>query len=312
MGQLQLNKLDQYFSYPALQQYHLITHQLTWYEAQNYCRVKYTDLATVNNMDDENYLVRTLGSHVTYSWIGLQKGSTDRWMWSDGSGKAQFTKWAEGEPNNVGGNEGCTEMNEESEWVDIQCEDSKRFMCYERECQDGKERYVYYLNKYTWAKSQDICRNKHTDMATVMNEADNSAVSDLVQKRLPDSIWIGLFKDKWMWSDGRETSFRYWLPNSPYRGNCASVVVSQQGRWIENECTQTTPFVCQGDLKVKKMVIRLKVRSDVDPNDSTVTSALLKELEKSLRHESLTDFKLTWRNGKNGFILQRDEQLEVA
>uniref|UniRef100_A0A8C9WXV1 C-type lectin domain-containing protein n=1 Tax=Sander lucioperca TaxID=283035 RepID=A0A8C9WXV1_SANLU len=78
------------------QQYHLINVSLTWYDAQSFCRVKYTDLATVNNMDDKNKLVNTLGSNVTYCWIGLQKGKTHRWMWSDGRGtKTKLLKCSE-------------------------------------------------------------------------------------------------------------------------------------------------------------------------------------------------------------------------
>ncbi|XP_031160373.1 L-selectin-like [Sander lucioperca] len=115
------------------QQYHLINVSLTWYDAQSFCRVKYTDLATVNNMDDKNKLVNTLGSNVTYCWIGLQKGKTHRWMWSDGRGTAQFTPWAVGEPDNAGGNEWCGEMFQNGRWNDAQCGGDSVYVCYERE-----------------------------------------------------------------------------------------------------------------------------------------------------------------------------------
>uniref|UniRef100_A0A4W6CGU0 C-type lectin domain-containing protein n=1 Tax=Lates calcarifer TaxID=8187 RepID=A0A4W6CGU0_LATCA len=110
--------------------YRLINGALTWYEAQTFCRVKYTDLATVNNMDDENKLVATLGSHVAHAWIGLRKGGgTGRWMWSDGSGIAHFTNWGDGEPNNVEGNEWCAEMSEKETWNDLSCGETKVFPC---------------------------------------------------------------------------------------------------------------------------------------------------------------------------------------
>ena len=119
--------------YLVPQQYHLIKQSLTWYEAQSYCREKYTDLATVNNMDDKSSLDNMLAGHVTNSWIGLQKGGTSRWMWSDGSGIPQFTKWNDGEPNNFGGNEECAEMSETGSWNDIPCEEIKDLVCYECE-----------------------------------------------------------------------------------------------------------------------------------------------------------------------------------
>uniref|UniRef100_A0A3B4XCX1 C-type lectin domain-containing protein n=1 Tax=Seriola lalandi dorsalis TaxID=1841481 RepID=A0A3B4XCX1_SERLL len=117
----------------ASQQYHLITGSLTWHEARSFCRVKYTDLAAVNNMDDKNRLVNMLGGRVAHTWIGLHKGAADRWMWSDGSGRAHFTKWKEGEPNNVAGDEWCGEMSETEAWNDMSCGDKKYFVCYERE-----------------------------------------------------------------------------------------------------------------------------------------------------------------------------------
>uniref|UniRef100_A0A3Q0RP43 C-type lectin domain-containing protein n=1 Tax=Amphilophus citrinellus TaxID=61819 RepID=A0A3Q0RP43_AMPCI len=83
-------------------QYHFINESLTWYEAQRFCRLKYTDLATINDMDDQNQLVNTLSSHVTSTWIGLYKGQSNRWLWSDGSGRAVFTKWGPTEPSNSG------------------------------------------------------------------------------------------------------------------------------------------------------------------------------------------------------------------
>ncbi|XP_056225860.1 macrophage mannose receptor 1-like [Seriola aureovittata] len=291
------------------QQYHLITGSLTWHEARSFCRVKYTDLAAVNNMDDKNRLVNMLGGRVAHTWIGLHKGAADRWMWSDGSGRAHFTKWKEGEPNNVAGDEWCGEMSETEAWNDMSCGDKKCFVCYERR-EDGKERYVYYSQEKSWDDSQEHCRSKHNDLAYVKTGADNSEIANLIEAwigsfLLPKNAWIGLFKDAWMWSDGRETSFRYWLKGWHYSGDCAAVAVPQQGRWVAANCNQKTTFVCQGGLKVKKVVIRMKVRSDVDLTNSTVTDELLKKLETGLRNQRVTDFSLRWRGDKRGLVFQR-------
>lgn len=113
------------------QRYRLINRSLSWYEAQSFCRLKYSDLATVNNMDDENKLVNTLGGHAMDSWIGLHRGGTHRWMWSDGRGRAYFTMWNKGEPNDVAGSEYCTEMSEKGPWNDIPCWEEKAFVCYD-------------------------------------------------------------------------------------------------------------------------------------------------------------------------------------
>lgn len=83
-------------------------------------------------MDDKDELVKTLGSHVTYSWIGLQRGGTRRWMWSDGSGRAHFFHWKQGEPIQSGG-EWCAEILETGLWNDVPYDYHKGFVCYERE-----------------------------------------------------------------------------------------------------------------------------------------------------------------------------------
>lgn len=114
-------------------QYHFINETLTWYEAQRFCKIKYTDLATINNMDEENQLVSTLDSQATATWIGLYKGKNNRWLWSDGSGIASFTKWSSGQPDNYGGVESCTEMYDDSFWNDIPCDLARDYVCYESE-----------------------------------------------------------------------------------------------------------------------------------------------------------------------------------
>lgn len=108
------------------------------------------------------------------------------------------------------------------------------------------ERYVFYTNSQTWLSSQEICRSKHTDMASVKNMMDSNEIANLAHLSTDHKVWIGLFQDAWKWSDGRGTSFRYWLNGAPSPGICASVDVSQQGRWVSSSCSQKHMFVCEG------------------------------------------------------------------
>ncbi|XP_035474028.1 macrophage mannose receptor 1-like [Scophthalmus maximus] len=296
------------------QQYHLMDGSRTWSDARSFCRVKYTDLATVNNMDDGRRLVDALGSRVTHTWIGLRRAGGDRWMWSDGSGTAHFTKWLDGEPNNSGGDEQCGEFD--VTWNDVSCEVKSNFVCYERR-EDGKERFVYYSEKRSWVDSLELCRSKHHDLAYVRTEEANSEIANLARTWtgllwLPNKVWMGLFRDNWMWSDGSDTSFRSWLKGSDHRGDCASVAVARQGHWVRAECDQRTSFVCQGGLKVKKTLVRMKLRSDVDLTESRISDTLLKKLETGLRLLSVTDFNLSWRRDDGGLVFHRQTQLVVA
>lgn len=97
--------------------------------------------------------------------------------------------------------------------------------------QDGSKKNVHYLQGQTWPSSQNFCRQKHTDLACVHSEEGNVAINTLTYR-----VWMGLFKDSWVWSDGTKTSFRYWKRSGSYSGNCVTVEGSQTGLWIPADC----------------------------------------------------------------------------
>uniref|UniRef100_A0A3P9ATL3 C-type lectin domain-containing protein n=1 Tax=Maylandia zebra TaxID=106582 RepID=A0A3P9ATL3_9CICH len=67
----------------------------TWKNAQSYCRVKHTDLASVRNQSENEQLKMMLNNSPT--WIGLYRNA---WMWSDGSAYS-FPNWAPNKPLRV-------------------------------------------------------------------------------------------------------------------------------------------------------------------------------------------------------------------
>ncbi|XP_050927460.1 L-selectin-like [Lates calcarifer] len=103
-------------------------------EAQSYCREKYTDLATIDNMEDVNLLTSMVDLskmvYPTYSylaWIGLYDDVNSwRWSLSDRSfytqEEADFRNWASGEPDNYISREHCGQMKDDGEWSDTGCE----------------------------------------------------------------------------------------------------------------------------------------------------------------------------------------------
>uniref|UniRef100_A0A673IGG4 C-type lectin domain-containing protein n=1 Tax=Sinocyclocheilus rhinocerous TaxID=307959 RepID=A0A673IGG4_9TELE len=111
-------------------QYHFINERKTWTEAQRYCREKYTDLATVDHMNDMNELKKSVnGGGFQFVWIGLQKTGHNKWQWSSG----EPAYWDTGEPNNYGGGENCTAVNAQGKWIDVSCTNQYPFVCHEGE-----------------------------------------------------------------------------------------------------------------------------------------------------------------------------------
>ncbi|XP_044038979.1 C-type mannose receptor 2-like [Siniperca chuatsi] len=118
-------------------QYHFIGTTLPWLKAQMYCRERYTDLATVFNIEDVNRLVNTAqdatGGFTGEAWIGLHNNlnSLRTWEWSDKS-DSTYQYWKEGQPDNVGGKQDCTatDLGNAGLWSDEQCSKELVFICY--------------------------------------------------------------------------------------------------------------------------------------------------------------------------------------
>ena len=70
---------------------------------------------------------------IKYWWIGVYRDPKNerRWLRVDGS-TAYFTFWSTGEPNNVGSNEDCVEIemwSGESKWNDKACGYHRPYIC---------------------------------------------------------------------------------------------------------------------------------------------------------------------------------------
>ncbi|KAL7846166.1 hypothetical protein AOLI_G00243580 [Acnodon oligacanthus] len=105
-------------------QYHFVNENKKWTEAQSYCRQTYTDLATINSMEEMKDLSATLIDKArNHVWIGLEKGSTGKWQWSLAEGNfhsegVAYRNWSPGEPNNGGGKEICAAMKKtQGTWI---------------------------------------------------------------------------------------------------------------------------------------------------------------------------------------------------
>ncbi|KAK9971286.1 hypothetical protein ABG768_024660 [Culter alburnus] len=225
-------------------QYHFINVKKNWTEAQRYCRENYTDLATVDNMNDMNEVKKSVNdSGREYVWIGLQRTGINKWQWSSGD-PALYLNWANGQPD---GRDECAVMKN-GQWHDVSCSNSQTFIC------NNMSTGLVFVNQVkNWRDAQSYCRQNHIDLVSVRNQNENQQLQKFISGlSLSESlIWIGLFRDSWQWSDQSDSSFRYWRSGDPNNAggneNCAAVIHLAPREWNDVPCYNQYPFVCHED-----------------------------------------------------------------
>ncbi|XP_076145739.1 C-type mannose receptor 2-like [Alosa pseudoharengus] len=227
-------------------QFHVVKEQKSWTEAQQYCREKFTDLATIDDMTEMEKvksLIHEAG--VKRAWIGLKQG---KWQWSLADrgfyreNETDFRNW--GNPQPDGGDQECVYKGENGKWHDDRCSHSHHFICYDGG--NSTHPYVLVTDKKNWADAQRYCRERHTDLASVRNQKENEQIEEVSGR---SSVWIGLFRDAWEWSEGSSSSFRHWNTGEPNYGSsdefCAEILNAIGGRWNDARCdNHQIPFIC--------------------------------------------------------------------
>ncbi|XP_035801155.2 macrophage mannose receptor 1-like [Amphiprion ocellaris] len=109
--------------------YVIVETQLTWSEAQSYCRQHHNDLASIRSEEEKSTIQSTLtATRLQKVWIGLYR---DPWaFWSDNS-TSTFTNWGTGQPNNYGSKQFHGRFSLVSgKWDDSENSQRHPFFCY--------------------------------------------------------------------------------------------------------------------------------------------------------------------------------------
>ncbi|KAK9980154.1 hypothetical protein ABG768_013537, partial [Culter alburnus] len=279
-------------------QYQFINESRTWQDAQSYCRARFTDLATADNMSDASLLVNTVDAGYNGSvWIGLHNGTEYRWVWSMGT-QSQYSIWNSGEPNGDGG---CVRSFNGS-WYDESCITALPFVCF-----NDSSGFIIITTAMTWRDAQSYCRQHHTDLASISSAEQQNLI------RNQASLWIGLFLDSWQWSDSGNLSFRYWTEGQPSQSSgseCVGMSRNNSGKWAHESCDLKHPFICHGDDKlIKKQIVKLKLSCNgkCTLNDPSIQTAILNEISEKMKSMGLeSDSKISWRKGEGGEVFHQE------
>ncbi|XP_029311246.1 uncharacterized protein LOC115024012 [Cottoperca gobio] len=196
------------------------------------------------------------------AWIGLhtRRDGNRTWHWSlpgvefNESG----TRWSKRQPDDQGGNENCVWLKGDK-WHDAHCDDDdeQKCICYNETTQ------TYHVSdeKMTWFQAQRYCREHHTDLISGLTQLQEFRPN----RQSMETLWIGLFRDAWMWSDGSSSSFRQfktdkvilikenktWDEALNYcrekHQDLISIINPDQQRWVQERAMDAdTPFVWVG------------------------------------------------------------------
>ncbi|KAM9717494.1 uncharacterized protein ACNS7B_021144 [Menidia menidia] len=239
-------------------QYYFVSTQLNWTDAQSVCKQNFTDLATIENTDDVYAVLNTTFNFTGKAWIGLYDDLLNSWRWSlndssfYGEGETTFRNWGDGEPDHLEGKQLCVRLLSGStyngKWYDHKCSESHRFVCYNGTV-NGSPSFVFNETRsLKWTEAQRFCRENYVDLASVRNQSENDNISTLVRGHF---VWIGLYRQR-LWSDGSSSLFRHWAAKEPNHGdhNCVAASFNDSGRWSDENCTQSLPFICYRPIPV--------------------------------------------------------------
>ncbi|KAF6737617.1 Macrophage mannose receptor 1 [Oryzias melastigma] len=298
--------------------------QRTWTEAQTYCREKFQDLATIQNLNNNTEAQQAAVN--SQFWIGLFNGT---WRWSqdkeeDNNPSTWFEKWSTLEP----GTGSCVSISKAGAWYAKDCSTLNAFVCFSAET----GQHVLVDQKKSWPDAQAHCRSQHTDLSSIRSLEENTQVSAL----LPDPVqtdlgaffgallggtyststtsttyaWIGLHRSPWAWSDGSSAAYtQFGLLQSKGRDDCV-MMDSSSSTWFWRPCTQNHTFLCNTD--IRPMAMRtLKVRmssASADLTDPVVQNSVLQQLKKRMEdEEGMEAVRLKWRMQPDGQVFSQEE-----
>ncbi|KAL6463041.1 hypothetical protein MHYP_G00274320 [Metynnis hypsauchen] len=160
--------------------YHLISENMSWHEAQSYCRKNFTDLVSIRDQN-QNEAVKVEGLKTSTSfWIGLLR---DDWEWSDG-GRSAYRNWATGYPLPSAD---CVVLRK-GKWSSVPCSNTlPAALCSNTLIHVSAE-------QMDWASALDYCqRENRRAILRIESDLDQKEVGfELRRGRVSGPLWVGL------------------------------------------------------------------------------------------------------------------------
>ncbi|KAM9450976.1 lymphocyte antigen 75-like [Clarias gariepinus] len=246
-----------------------------WTYARDWCRENEGQLATIDDINENDFVASYLRDVDHAAWIGLSDGAYEgKFAWSDGVSPVLFTNWADKEPNNNNGEEHCVSMTHNhvvtGRWNDEKCDEERSWVCYRKKSSDlpapptsslCRSDYIsWYKNCYKlvsqpkpWEEALAACKKEGGNLASVDMSYDQAFISAVLQQNKEDT-WIGLRRTDnrvYQWTDGWPVFYTHWGPGEPTNHEeegCVSMHGRSffiQGTWNDTNCKLAKPYLCK-------------------------------------------------------------------
>ncbi|XP_019121793.1 macrophage mannose receptor 1 [Larimichthys crocea] len=244
----------------------------TWTDAQRECRKEGGDLVSIQNVEEQSFVISQLGYASTDElWIGLNDRKTEGLFdWSDHA-TVSFTSWEYGKPVVRSAQEDCVLIKgENGNWADRVCSEKHGYICMKSSvserptdevdqnvgCKAGWKKhgsYCYFVGTETktFDGAKEDCKSSDSYLADVSTGVDNAFLVSLVGLRPEKYFWLGLSNQKniefFVWTNTDKVRFTHWNTDMPghLRGCVAMTTGVFAGLWDVLPCTNKEKYICK-------------------------------------------------------------------
>ncbi|MEM8909326.1 MAG: lectin-like protein, partial [Bacteroidota bacterium] len=232
----------------------------TWTQANINAQANGGQLATINNIDENNFVTNNVTPSSGSVWIGFNNvDNGDVFQWVSGEDN-NFTNWQSGEPNGASNTHAARLRKDSGKWTDRNVNDHFEYVieitCFDDspDCNavsnsipgtiylgeyNNSKYYCTETNDYTWAQAKAWAESKGGHLAIVDDLAENDFIQSVI---IADFGWIGLTDEvnegTYRWVDGQISTFFNWNSGEPNNsgGNEDYVrLLKSNGKWTDRD-----------------------------------------------------------------------------
>ncbi|XP_070175303.1 macrophage mannose receptor 1-like [Littorina saxatilis] len=254
----------------------------TWTDAQNDCKRRHGNLATINDRNIQAFVSAELVYRGGQGyWIGLKNpGAHNKtYTWATNY-DVDFTSWSEKHTGNEQGT--CVAMTTGRPvglWTNYKCNTHMSYICElprtgfttppptpptttsrlpcPRHWRGYRNICIMPFNltqsdRLSWMESRDYCRTLGGDLLSVWNKnMANYVANRVLNNSSQETYWIGLndrdSEQGHVWSDDHGVDYTNWLPGEPNdydnREDCVNWAFPANG-WNDDNCYIARNFIC--------------------------------------------------------------------